>query len=42
MRTQARDIRYKMEKKGLEIVQEWDHEMTWYTYLVKNHNCLTP
>ena len=35
MRTQARDIKDKLAELGLEVVKEWDHEMTWYTMLVK-------
>jgi ribosomal protein L11 methyltransferase len=36
MRSQARDLKWQMEKYGLRIVKEWDHEMTWYTMLAKN------
>ena len=36
MRSQARDVGVRMEKHGLRIVREWDHEMTWYTLLVQN------
>ena len=36
MRSQVRDMKGLMTEKGLELVKEWDHEMTWYTLLVKN------
>ena len=35
MRTQARDIKDRLAVLGLKVVKEWDHEMTWYTMLVK-------
>jgi ribosomal protein L11 methyltransferase len=35
MRSQARDIKIRLEKYGLTIVQEWDDEGTWTTMLVK-------
>ncbi len=36
MRTQARDIKDRLAALGLKVIKEWDHEMTWYTILVKN------
>lgn len=36
MRSQVRDIKTRLEKHGLEIIREWDHEGTWYTLLVKS------
>jgi ribosomal protein L11 methyltransferase len=36
MRSQARDVKAELEKSGLTIIREWDHEMTWYTLLVQN------
>jgi ribosomal protein L11 methyltransferase len=36
MRSQARDVKAELGKSGLKIIHEWDHEMTWYTFLVKN------
>jgi ribosomal protein L11 methyltransferase len=36
MRSQVRDIKSRLEKRGLWIVREWDHEGTWYTLLVKS------
>ena len=35
MRSQVRDMKALMRGKGLEVIREWDHEMTWYTLLVK-------
>ena len=35
MRTQARDIKAEMEKRGMKLIQEWDKDMTWYTMLMK-------
>ncbi len=35
MRSEARDFRAKLEGCGLELVREWDHEMTWFTFLAK-------
>ena len=34
MRSRGRDLRSQITKFGLEIVREWDHEMTWYTMLL--------
>ncbi|MBW2609622.1 MAG: 50S ribosomal protein L11 methyltransferase [Deltaproteobacteria bacterium] len=36
MRSSARDIKDRMEKKGLRLIREWDHEMTWYTMLFQS------
>jgi ribosomal protein L11 methyltransferase len=35
MRSQARDIKSRLEKHRLGIIREWDHEGTWYTLLVR-------
>lgn len=35
MRTQASEFREVIKNRGLEIIREWDHEMTWYTFLLK-------
>ncbi|MBN2124333.1 MAG: 50S ribosomal protein L11 methyltransferase [Deltaproteobacteria bacterium] len=35
MRTQARDVRTAIKRLGVRLIQEWDHEMTWYTLLVR-------
>ena len=37
MRTQARDVKAEMEKTGMELIQEWDKDTTWYTMLMKSH-----
>jgi ribosomal protein L11 methyltransferase len=37
MRSQARNIKAEMEKRGMKLVQEWDQDMTWYTMLMKSH-----
>jgi len=34
MRSQVRDVKGQLQKYGLEVVREWDHEMTWYTLLL--------
>lgn len=34
MRTQVRDLKKQIDEYGLEIIREWDHEMTWYTLLL--------
>jgi ribosomal protein L11 methyltransferase len=34
MRSQVRDVKVQTQKYGLELVREWDHEMTWYTLLL--------
>jgi ribosomal protein L11 methyltransferase len=34
MRSQVRDVKVQAQKYGLEVVREWDHEMTWYTLLL--------
>ena len=35
MRSQARDIKSRLEEHRLEMIREWDHEGTWYTLLVR-------
>lgn len=34
MRSQVRDVKSQTQKCGLEVIREWDHEMTWYTLLL--------
>ncbi len=34
MRSQARDVKDLLLNKNLEVVKEWDHDMTWYTMLL--------
>ena len=34
MRSQIRDLKSQITKHGLEVIREWDHEMTWYTVLL--------
>ena len=38
MRSQAFELKDKVQKRGLKVSKEWDHEMTWYTYLLKKRN----
>lgn len=33
MRSQARGIKYGLDRNGFRVMKEWDHEMTWYTIL---------
>ncbi|MFC1580538.1 50S ribosomal protein L11 methyltransferase [Thermodesulfobacteriota bacterium] len=40
MRSQVRDIKALIRGKGLEVVREWDYEMTWYTLLVKGNGVM--
>jgi len=35
MRSQARDVKAQMETLHLNIIHEWDHEMTWFTILAE-------
>jgi ribosomal protein L11 methyltransferase len=35
MRSQAREIKGELERGGVEVIREWDHEMTWFTFLGK-------
>ena len=34
MRSQIRDLKIQVSGYGFQVVQEWDHEMTWYTLLL--------
>ncbi len=34
MRSQARDLKVLLVRHGLQVVDEWDSDMTWYTMLV--------
>ncbi|MBW1804348.1 MAG: 50S ribosomal protein L11 methyltransferase, partial [Deltaproteobacteria bacterium] len=36
MRSQARDVAGVLKENGFQVIQEWDHEMTWYTMLIKH------
>ena len=36
MRSQARDLKMVLMRHGLQVVEEWDCDMTWYTMLVRN------
>jgi ribosomal protein L11 methyltransferase len=36
MRSQAADIRFRLENHHFKLIREWDHEMTWYTMLACN------
>lgn len=33
-----RELKDELKKYDAEIMKEWDHEMTWYTMLVKNEH----
>lgn len=33
MRSQARQVRQDLERYEMGVLQQWDHEMTWYTVL---------
>ncbi len=35
MRSQAGDLRELIRKNGMNIVKEWEYEMTWYTMLIE-------
>ncbi|PKN29087.1 MAG: hypothetical protein CVU64_09930 [Deltaproteobacteria bacterium HGW-Deltaproteobacteria-21] len=37
MRSQARDLKMVLVRHGLQVVEEWDCDMTWYTMLVRSH-----
>ena len=34
MRSQARDLKNKIIGYDLELLREWEHEMTWYTMII--------
>ncbi|UCF56365.1 MAG: 50S ribosomal protein L11 methyltransferase [Deltaproteobacteria bacterium] len=36
LRSEARDTKSQLKKYNLHVVHEWDHEMTWFTMLVRN------
>ncbi|MBN1847948.1 MAG: 50S ribosomal protein L11 methyltransferase [Deltaproteobacteria bacterium] len=36
MRSQAADIRSRLERHYFKLIHEWDHEMKWYTMLACN------
>ena len=35
MRTQSREIKTQLERRGFKLLHEWDHEMTWFTMLAE-------
>ena len=35
MRSQYREIRAQLQKRGFNLIREWDHDMTWFTVLAK-------
>ena len=35
MRSQFRRVKDHVREKGLTLIREWDHEMTWYTMLLR-------
>jgi len=35
MRSQAREVRVQMDRFHLDIIREWDHDMTWFTVLAE-------
>ncbi len=35
MRSQVRDMKSRVTGKGLKVIREWQHEMTWYTLLLR-------
>ena len=37
MRSQAGDLRELIKNNGMNIMKEWEYEMTWYTILVKGN-----
>jgi len=41
MRSQAREIKGELERSGVEVIREWDHEMTWFTFLAKSGSTKT-
>jgi ribosomal protein L11 methyltransferase len=36
MRSQVANIRSRLDREGMRLGHEWDHEMTWYTMLIQN------
>ena len=36
MRSQVQEVKWKMEKYDLQVIHEWDNDMTWYTILAQN------
>ncbi|MBW1886818.1 MAG: 50S ribosomal protein L11 methyltransferase, partial [Deltaproteobacteria bacterium] len=36
MRSQVQEVKWQMEKYDLQVIHEWDNDMTWYTILAKN------
>ena len=36
MRSQAQEVKWQMEKYDLQVIHEWDNDMTWYTILAEN------
>jgi len=36
MRSQVQEVKWQMEKYDLQVIHEWDNDMTWYTILAEN------
>ena len=41
MRSQYRDIRTQLQKRGFNLLREWDHDMTWFTVLARKDKQIT-
>lgn len=35
MRSQCREIKKQLERRGFKLLCEWDHDTTWFTILAK-------
>jgi hypothetical protein len=40
LRSEAIQVKSRIERYDFHIIREWDHEMTWYTMLVENKSLL--
>ena len=40
MRSQVKEVKWQMQKYNLQLIHEWDNDMTWYTVLAKNSNLI--
>ena len=38
MRSEARELKHRLNGYGMNVVREWDSEMIWHTLLVKGKN----
>jgi ribosomal protein L11 methyltransferase len=36
MRSQAREVRTQLDRLHINIIREWDHDMTWFTMLLEH------